>query len=46
MRMAQDARSVSPSVSEISPMERSESVEIFNTRPFENLQKIDCSVRL
>ena len=26
-------------------MELSESGEIFNTRPFENLQKIDCSVR-
>ena len=38
-------RSVSPSVFEISPMERSESGEIFNTRPFENLQKVDCSVR-
>ena len=37
--------SVSPSVFEISPMERSELVEVFNTRPFENLQKIDCSVR-
>ena len=27
-------------------MERSESGEIFNTRPFENFQKIDCSVRI
>ena len=26
-------------------MERSESGEIFNTLPFENLQKVDCSVR-
>ena len=36
---------VSLSVFEISPRERSESCEIFNTRTFENLQKIDCSIR-
>ena len=45
IRMAQAAGLYLLFVSEISPRERSESCEIFNTRTFENLRKIDCSVR-